>query len=202
MTSTFEEAHPRAEKQGLFVGKEFGAPEISLGFFEDVTSNDRSVTEYADGAELTTLRPNSIGDVRDAFSGDDQADDGKVRLVRISEPMAVLVDEDVYGPTDGRPLLIDIVAGAGSVCVHSGHVVIRIDSPFPNDVEVLGEAEVTVIVARGRSAVVTAQEKSNVLVIAEEGARGALRVESRDAIADVVGATARFHLVHTCDWRV
>lgn len=199
MTATFDDAHPRADKRGIFVERSFGSPEINLGFFTD-TDEDRSVTDYADGAPVTKLVPRSVDEVRDAFAGDEQEPDGRVRQVRIIDPLAVLNNEDVYGPTDGRPLLIDLDAGAGSIRVVSGYVVIRINSVFPNDVEVCGAAEATIIVARGRSSIIHATENSHVLVIAEDGARGVLRVESPDADAEIVGPSPKFHIAHTYAW--
>ena len=116
--------------------------------------------------------------------------------------MAVLVDEDVYGPVDGRSLLIDIAAGAGSLRIHSGQVVVNVNSSFSNDIEVLGDAQVTVIVARGRSSTIRATDTSDVLVIAEEGARGVLRVECESAKGMVVGHATTFRIAHPYQWEI
>lgn len=202
MTSTFEDTHPRAEKRGTFVDRGFSFPEVNLGFFEDVSGKDHGLTDFADGAPIITMRPGSVAEAHDALDSEYLDQPGTVRHVLISDAMAVLSDEDVYGPEDGRPLLVEITVGAGSLRVHSGHVIVKVDSPFPNDVEVLGDAQVTVIVSRGRSSVVRAAGTSNVLVIAEEGARGVLRVESADATGVIIGSATHFRIAATHSWEI
>jgi hypothetical protein len=200
MNVSFDELeHPRATS-GVFIEKRQSSPEMALEMFFDTSVRDRQVTDYAGPDRIIQDFPMSTGEVVTALNDVDGERAGNVRLVVVAHAMARIDDAAIYGPADGKPLLLDISSGVGSMTVKSGFVVIRTDSPFPQDIVVEGSAEVTVIIARGRSAVVRATDESAVFVIAEEGARGILRMDSVDAIGQLVGEAPGFHIVQSHAW--
>jgi hypothetical protein len=180
--------HPRGHF-GRFSTKGQSAPEVG---FSAWGSND--VTDFTDVIELVTLQPRTQDELFDAADGSRGEAGGTLRRVRIGKGFMYLDGIEVRGPSDGRPLLIDIEpdAGAGSIDVVSGAVIIRVDSNHPFDIRATGSAEALVIVAAGRSSMVEAGDSSQVTVISEDGARGYLSVTSALATGELQGDNPRF----------
>lgn len=189
----FETAHPRS-RHGRFTDKAQSSPDIFLGPF-DATN----LLTYAHVAPTSHIRPTNVPEVIAALDARDLEPDD-VRYVRISDPMARLDETAAHGPTSGSPLLIDVTSGPGTIRAQSGRIIIRADSPQGVDVEVSGKAEVTVLVARGRAAGVTAMGNGAVHVVAEEGSHGTLRVTSASADATLDSMSARFGVANTYRW--
>jgi hypothetical protein len=199
MPAAFEAEHSRTAS-GKFASQQSRLPEIAFDFYERTADGDRPLSDFADGASVTILTPKSAQELYDALHTSPTSD--TVVSVRIEHPMAQLTETRVAGPTNGRPLLIDIVAGPGFLRIESGYVVVRVDSPDAVDILVEGDAEVTAIVARGRTMVITAEGRSSIFAFAESGARGAIQVRDAGVTADVAGDTTRFHIANTFLWNI
>jgi hypothetical protein len=199
MSAAFESEHSRAAS-GKFASQQSRLPEIAFDFYERTADGDRPLSDFADGADITILTPKSAQELYDALHTSPLPN--AVMRVRIEHPMTQLTETRVTGPATGRPLLIDIVAGPGLLRIVSGYVVVRVDSPDAADILVEGDAEVTAIVARGRTVVITAEGRSSIFVFAESGARGAIQVRDAGVTADVAGDTTRFHIANTFLWDI
>ena len=189
-----EHEHPRTAR-GNFKDKTFGVPEINL-YLEGA-----DVLEYVDRQPHVTSRPSSQLDlVANLNAAEGQG--GKHRLVRVRESLFSLSGCPVYGPTDGTSLLIDVEAMNGTLEVLGGDVVIRNASRYPLDITVHNDANVTVIMAEGRSSMIAANDEANVLVLTGPDARGVLKITDERADGAVIGQSHIFHTARTYAWRM
>lgn len=105
-------------------------------------------------AALKNLRGEKDGAVRTVF----------LRHTAVNKTGWVSPKMEVYGPRDGRPLIVEVNSGMVHLKVMSGNVLIYADSSAGNSIYVHGDAQVQVFVNYGRKATITATDSSSVIV--------------------------------------
>jgi hypothetical protein len=94
-------------------------------------------------------------------------------------------DLEVVGPKDGRPLVVHVASGFGTLKVLSGNVIIESNSKSGNVVEATGTANVIVIPGDGAKLTARAGDRSHVRAIPSKGSRNRLSVNSDSPYASV-----------------
>ena len=88
---------------------------------------------------------------------------------------------EVWGPDDGRPLLVIAEHGLETLRVMGGNVIVYAGSSWGNSVEAAGSSQVTVICAVGKKVTTRAQDQSTVTVIPGSGSWGLKSTGGPDA---------------------
>jgi hypothetical protein len=153
MTS-FEVQHPRAT-DGTFATKDQGAPEVSLNGWPVAEAPTRS-SIWSDALERGTADRAPVGSAQTAAALRNtrgEADGAVRRVILRADTLgqrSTTRDFDVVGPSDGRPILVDVRGGMFRLKVTSGHAIVRADSGHGNVVTVSDGATATVLVENDR----------------------------------------------------
>lgn len=125
---------------------------------------------------LITRHPTGIIALRSALRNGRGEANGAVRRVLLdwaSAPASRSVDElTVIGPTDGRPLVIEVTDGAPELVITSGHVIVTFDSASGSGCTVMRGAMATIFVEAGRQVAITARSGSTVHLHGAPGSSG------------------------------
>lgn len=191
MTS-FEVQHPRAT-DSTFATKDQGAPEVSLNGWPVAEAPTRS-SIWSDALERGTADRAPVGSAQTAAALRNtrgEADGAVRRVILRADTLgqrSTIRDFDVVGPSDGRPILVDVRGGMFRLKVTSGHAIVRADSGHGNVVTVSDGATATVLVENDRKMSLHAERGSVVDLFAGVDARGYQHVEEGALV------TARGHL--------
>ena len=128
---------------------------------------------YYSGVGMDTVDrfPRNATEARAALRNVRGEPNGGIRAVFLNDHSAP-EDPEVYGPADGRPLIILVNGGMIRLNVISGNVVVHSGSWFGNVVRTSGDATATIIAGPGRKVSTEATGQSNITILPGEGARG------------------------------
>jgi hypothetical protein len=138
------------------------------------------VTDYVYGRLKTQLHPKGLTETRRALSNKRGETQRAMRVVYLDwesvPPTSAGAPLDVVGPKDGRPLVVHVRAGAPTMNVVSGNVIIEArGNGF--GIHVKDGARARVIAVPGHKVGVTAEPGSIVDLYAEEGSRGSQHIQ-------------------------
>lgn len=130
----------------------------------------------SDDIPLEVRLPQTITEVRTALQNIRGEKDEGVRLVMLRSQALFYksgsIDVYVYGPKDGRPLIVEVESGMVRLNVMSGRVLIWANSSWGNSVESLNDSQVEVVVSPERKATIIAHHQSKVIIHKGEGSWG------------------------------
>ncbi|MFE6966748.1 hypothetical protein ACFVAJ_16690 [Agromyces sp. NPDC057679] len=178
--------HEERGKDGRFINART-APQIGL----DAGVYTPDLEDFLDGNMPRLIEPATHDELVDAIRSVDGTPDGESPVIHIAAPLGRLIDTDLAGPADGRPLIVNVAIGAGRLRVTSGYVIIRIDSSSPLEISVGDRTDVNVIVEPGRRASIAAHGDSVTTVYVGEGARGMIHVDDERAETKLIGKDTR-----------
>lgn len=155
----------------------------------------------AEGAQILTVTPHDPEEVIHLLAnGNHRVPGTAVQLISITDQMAALDEVNVEGPRDGRPMIIDLRVGSGSMRINGGYVIVRLLSPAPYEITVGEASDVTVIVGRGRAGTVIVEGDSDVTVVAETGARAMVQMKNADANLQQLGDVHGIKVANIAAW--
>ncbi len=134
----------------------------------------RIIGDYSPEHPMLMSFPKNVTEARQALKNirGDKVNGFKAARYVILDNDSLPGSADVYGPIDGRPLLISVLSGFGSLNVHSGNVIIEADSRFGNVIKAYDDAKVTVIAGDGKKVSTEAYDKSEITIVPGEKSRG------------------------------
>lgn len=134
----------------------------------------RSIADYSPNHSSLMSFPKNITEARAALKNlrGDKVMGFKATRYVILNNNSLPYSADVYGPTDGRPLLISVLSGFGTLNVRSGNVIIEAESGFGNVIKSHGDSKVTVIAGDGKKVSIDARDHSEVTIVPGEKSRG------------------------------
>jgi len=140
-----------------------------------------TVEDYSQNFPTYLHFPKSVGEARALVKNirGDKDHNGFDSVRRVVLNSKSLPDElQVYGPKDGRPLVLSIHSGFGKIQVKSGNVVIEADSNSGNVIEASGSSNVIVIDSGNRKITSKASENATLTLVPGEESWGS--VEATD----------------------
>lgn len=135
------------------------------------------LADYADGAVIDELVPDTLTDARSALSRTAHRGGGvplvRIRYTAVSNPRSgsSRSELDLRPPRDGRPLLVAAESGSPRLTISRGRAVVDLRSSWGNVLDISGDAEVTVIARAGAKCTVSVTGSPTVNVVEEEGSR-------------------------------
>jgi hypothetical protein len=195
--TTFAERHPKSPSDGRFTRRVGTPPEDGVQL---IATDAHEIFKEWSGGWLPTVTPGGPAELCEAFD-EATAQDRQHQIVRIAHPMA-WTTTPIEGGRWGAPTLIQIATNTGPLIFNSGYAVIFVDAPGQCEIDAENHAVVEVIVAAGRSALVTARGRASVRVAAGDGARGGLHVRDVTATGELSGDTAKFYFTDVRDQEI
>jgi len=148
----------------------------------------RVITEYAPNHPVMISFPKTVTEARAAVKnirGDRNYGGFKSVRYVVLDYKTLPDDLEVNAPTDGRPLLIHIRSGFGTLNVRSGNVIVEADSRSGNVIHTYGDSNVTVIVGDEKKISTTTADNSQVTIVPGKGSKGYQSIEGNGKLTIV-----------------